>query len=151
MCQPPCVSHCARVLAYFHNHISIRVSPLLIVWLSILNVITLAKCLDHQTKKLLTTYTFALSFLFFSFFFYKPSTWSSWPSPQWSSFICSTTWNIYQPISHTLRAHRLVARVSSIHQNQTRAFSGFINSPKPFILPTTCVPLLHLSCEREGK
>jgi hypothetical protein len=41
----------------------------------------------------------------------------------WSSSICFTTWNIYQPISHTLRAHRLVARVSSIHYNQTRAFN----------------------------
>jgi hypothetical protein len=61
--------------------------------------------------------------LFFSFFFSKPSTWSSWPSPPWSSFICSTTWNIYQPMSHTLRAHRLVSRVLSIHQNQTRAFN----------------------------
>jgi predicted membrane protein len=29
-------------------------------------MITLAKCLDHQTKKLLLSFTFALSFLFFS-------------------------------------------------------------------------------------
>ena len=28
-------------------------------------------CLDHQTKKLLSKFTFALSFLFFSFFFSK--------------------------------------------------------------------------------
>jgi hypothetical protein len=65
--------------------------------------------------------------LFFSFFFSKLSTWSLWPSPPWSSSICSTTWNIYQPISHILRAHRLVARVSSIHQTQTRAFNGSLS------------------------
>jgi hypothetical protein len=38
-------------------------------------------------------------------------------------FICSITWNVLN-LSHVhYRAHRLVPRVSSIHQNQTRAFT----------------------------
>ena len=41
----------------------------LVVLLSILNVITLAKCLDHLNQKVPINFTFALSFLFFSFFF----------------------------------------------------------------------------------
>ena len=42
---------------HFDNRISIRVSLLLIVRLSILNVITLTKCLDHRTKKFLLSFT----------------------------------------------------------------------------------------------
>ena len=37
-------------------------------------------------------------------------------------FICSTTWN-YATYLMITRANRLVLRVSSIHQNQTRAFN----------------------------
>jgi hypothetical protein len=83
--------------------------------------------------------------LFFFFFFFKMSTWSPWPSPPRSSSICSTTWNVYQPILHTLRTHRLVARVSSIHQNQTRAFTPTRHS-HPF--PSLPFPSLML-CKAE--
>jgi hypothetical protein len=100
------------------------VSPLLIVRLSILNMITLTKCLDHQTKKLLPLIPLPWAFCFSLSSFPNPSTWSSWPPHhQHDHHHCFTTWNIYQPISHTLRAHRLVDRVSSVHQNQTRAFN----------------------------
>ena len=78
-------------------------APLLIARSSILNVITLAKCLDHQTKKLLSSFTFALSFLFFSLSsFSKPSTWSPWPLPSstWSSF--APPLGIVPPISWSL-------------------------------------------------
>ena len=99
--------------------------PLLIVQLSNRNVITLAKCLDHQNKMTPTTYTFALSLLFFSFFFSSPSTWSS-PCHHHHHhvmiFICFTTWNVL-PISWSLWWTRLALRVSSIHKNQTRAFT----------------------------
>ena len=95
------------------NRISLRVLPILIVRLSILNVITLAKCLDHQIKKLLSNFTFALSFLFFSFFFSKPSTWSPWPSPPstWSSFapplriVLPISWSLEQ-IGYHLEFHQ---------------------------------------------
>jgi hypothetical protein len=52
------------------------------------------------------------------------STWSQWSHhhhdlhPFALSLVISTNLS-----SHTLRAHRLLARVSSIHQNQTRAFN----------------------------
>ena len=49
----------------------IRVSPILIVWLSILNMTTLAKCLDHQKQKLLSNIPLPWAFCFFSFFFSK--------------------------------------------------------------------------------
>ena len=35
-------------------------------------MITLAKCIDHQKQRAPMDITFALSFLFFSFFFSKP-------------------------------------------------------------------------------
>jgi hypothetical protein len=41
-------------------------------------------------------------------------------------FICSTTWNSATYLLIT-RANRLAHRVSSIHQNQTKAFSWWYN------------------------
>ena len=69
--DPKCISMSQSIQWHFDNRISIRVTLLLIVRLSILNVITLTKCLDHENKMAPTFYTFALSLLFFSFFFSK--------------------------------------------------------------------------------
>ena len=59
-------------------------------------MITLAKCLDHQNKELLWISPFALTFLFFSFFFSKLEhliiTMAITTIMIFS--ICSTTWNV---------------------------------------------------------
>ena len=79
------------------------------------------KCLDHQTKKLLSSFTFALSFLFFSFFFFQAKHLITMAINM--IFICSTTWNSATYLMIT-KANRLTPRGSLIHQNQTRAFKA---------------------------
>ena len=68
-------------------------------------------------------------------------------------FICSTTWNVLLYLMIT-RANRLALRVSSIHQNQTRAFNLHLfgnwwqhfhkdmnwNSIKFLLLAQECLP-----------
>ena len=69
--DPKCICNELEHLVALDNRSSIQVSPLLIVRLSNLNVIALAKCLDHRNENAPTTYTFALSLLFFFYFFSK--------------------------------------------------------------------------------
>ena len=73
-------------------------------------------------------------FVFLFLLFQASSTWSSpWPPPSsWSSFNCSTTW-ISTSLSYDHLEQRLAHRVSSIHQNQTRAFMTTPNASSAFI------------------
>ena len=63
------------------------------------SVITLSKCLDHQKTKAPIKYTFALRFLFFSFFFSKFEHLDHQHAITIIMIlICSITWNVL-PIS----------------------------------------------------
>ena len=105
-----------------------------------------------KTKKLLSNFTFALSFLFFSFFFSKSKhliiTMSS-PSSchdlyllhhlEYATYLMITWWT------------RLALRVSSIHQNQTRAFTSprkicgeAASNPWPDDSVRQLSPILHM-------
>ena len=67
-----------------------------------------------KMKKLLSSFTFALSFLFFSFFFSKSKH---------LIITMASLLGIMLHISWSLRWTMLALRVSLIHQNQTRAFN----------------------------
>ena len=72
-----------------------------------------------KMKKLLSSFTFALSFLFFSFFFSKSK---HLIITIILIFTVASPLGIMLLISWSLRWTRLALRISSIHQNQTRAF-----------------------------
>jgi hypothetical protein len=102
--------------------------PLFIVRLSILNVITPLWCLDHQNP-MQYLYLDLHRVLFFSFFFFKLSTWSSFHVHLCHHGLesCSTL-GLYQLwLLYTLSI-KVSTRVSSISQNQTKNFQ--LGTPK---------------------
>ena len=104
---------------------------ILIVQLSILNVITLIKCLDYPNKMALSNIHlpwahFIFLFLLFQVHYYMSNTIAL-------DFTFAPLLGLNQPISIPHLEHRLVPRVSSIHQNQTRAFNDSILLPTTFV------------------
>ena len=71
-----------------------------------------------KMKKLLSSFIFALSFLFFSFFFSKSSTYHRHDITIIMIFTVASPLGIMLPISWSLKWTRLALRVSSIHKTK---------------------------------
>ena len=100
------------------------ISPLLIVRLSILNVITLAKCLNHLKQNgSYYLYLCLEPFVFLFLLFQVQALDHHHAITIVMIFTVASSFGIVLPISWSLRWTRLALRVSSIHQNQTRAFN----------------------------
>ena len=85
--------------------------------------------------------------LFFSFFFSKLRNWSSCGHQQHHLIItCSITWHVPTSLSLHTFSIEVSTRVSSIIQNQTRAFSGSPPSTSALLQPCSLGGLVPRLC-----